>query len=328
MAIALNTSSDGGASWTDPVVLDRVPAGFYLDLSNVVADPANAGVAYAKWDKGDLLLTRNQYFARTADGGETWTRLPTLAGSTPDRVPIGGQLLVLGDGTLVNVAAELPPQPDFLICIATGNQDCVKGAYTATVRRLENPSAAGSTWSAPVQIPGAVGAIGVVGAGVAPDGNTLVAAWPQPSSSAEFQVMLSKSVDGGRSWTSGAAAGPTITGPVTKGNNGTPSKLSVSVATGGTVGVMFYDHRRDEGNNPPRATDVWLRYSRDYLEGGASWREEHIAGSFDKTTAPVQDVLADYNGITPFAAGFAVTFSAAEPMAATNTDIFFSVPIR
>jgi hypothetical protein len=36
----------------------------------------------------------------------------------------------------------------------------------------------------------------------------------------------------------------------------------LAINADGTVGVAFYDHRHDPGNEPPRVTDYWFRSSR------------------------------------------------------------------
>ncbi len=103
------------------------------------------------------------------------------------------------------------------------------------------------------------------------------------------------------------------------------------------MGIAFYDHRNDKANNPPKDTDYWLRTSHD---GGATWQETLLAGSFDETTAPSTDTtglpggpgfVGDYQGPAALDNGFAASFALAAPLPGANfklanppTDVFFS----
>jgi hypothetical protein len=176
--------------------------------------------------------------------------------------------------------------------------------------------------------------------------------------------MFCKSTDGGVSWSAPAMAGPSepglqeigvtysFTDPTTMQTtycSVISAGPSLAVAADGTVGVAFYDHRNDPGNNPPQVTEYWFRYSRD---GGETWQEltDHLAGPFDQTTAPSQDgrrhddrkngpgFLGDYQGIAQVAGGFAIVFTLAKPLSGANfalgpctytpkcapTDVFFT----
>jgi hypothetical protein len=58
---------------------------------------------------------------------------------------------------------------------------------------------------------------------------------------------------------------------------------TVEVTGDGIVTVMYYDFR----NNTPDTglpTDVWLTHSHD---GGQTWSEQHVYGSFNMENAPV-----------------------------------------
>jgi hypothetical protein len=130
-----------------------------------------------------------------------------------------------------------------------------------------------------------------------------------------------------------------------------PATPNLAVAADGTVGITFYDHRRDDpSNSPAKVTDLWFRYSADK---GETWQEQHVAGPFDHTQAPSTNAkpcppeppncpdgtlpgngngfVGDYQGIAAMPGGFAAVFALAQPLPGANfsllhppTDIFFS----
>jgi len=71
-------------------------------------------------------------------------------------------------------------------------------------------------------------------------------------------------------------------------------------------------------------TDVWFTQSSD---GGASWRQAHLAGPFNLRAAPLgSHGLGEYQGLAAFGGrGFAAIFTLAAPLAKDGpTDIFFA----
>ena len=103
--VHVQTSRDNGRTWSEPSFL----AGHHAvsDKPMVLADPYHAGVAYEIWrnqsfglpvgDRGRTLLL----FARTTDGGRTWTRPVRIARGRPSDFFGSPQLSVLRGGTLV-----------------------------------------------------------------------------------------------------------------------------------------------------------------------------------------------------------------------------------
>jgi uncharacterized repeat protein (TIGR01451 family) len=350
-AAVVNTSPDGGETWSPPKVLDTAAFPFALDAPNSLADPAKPGYAYAQWAESDNSLggLRHLTFARTEDGGATWEQQPLPI--PPGDLTAAGRLLFLPepapDGTLVNVFMAVPPQPGFSLGVLTGPE-------TLWATRSTDH---GSSWSVPVPIATAdADRLAIIGAAVGPDGKAIYVSWqradgsgssPAPAFCDEprscHSLMYSKSTDGGQTWQPerGLAVVP---GPSEAGDNGIPSAPSVAVTDDvtpdGVVGVAFYDHRNDvDNNNPPKVTDLWFRHSHD---GGNHWEEDHLAGPFDHTTAPSGSCALDYNntdpttpcsggvnfhgpgnlgayqGIAPIGAGFATAFALAKPLPGAN----------
>ncbi len=102
-------------------------------------------------------------------------------------------------------------------------------------------------------------------------------------------IALSKSTDGGRTWSAAVKVNATPAGVAAF----TPT---VRVAADGTVAVTYYDFRNNTAD-PGLPTDYWIIHSHD---GGETWAEEHVAGPFDMDTAPLARgrFLGDYQGLT------------------------------
>ncbi|MDP8929140.1 MAG: glycoside hydrolase [Actinomycetota bacterium] len=358
MAFLLNRSLDGGRTWTQPAKpLDTAAApctpvcrGTYLDTTHVVADPRRPGYAYAAWTKGDLVgeppaaTTRHHYVSHTEDAGNNWSEPSQVPLSQPDRFVPVGRLLALPDGTLVDVFSEVPASS--------------QGLTGPTKIMASRSSDLGSTWAPPVTIadPADLEHVVYPSAAVAPDGTIYVSWVDIDIGESGFALKYSKSTNGGSTWCEpgdncglGMVGEPITSPPATVGNTFLQAPRisqspALAVAADGTVGVAFYDHRNDPGNDPPKITDYWFRHSHN---GGQNWEaEQHIAGPFDKTSAPSGGARSggpgDLGGssIAPFAVGFATVFPLAQPRSGANftlgswatretspeisTDIFFS----
>jgi len=316
--VEVATSIDKGASWSAPVrlITDNNSINFN-DKESITADwrpVVGAGKAYATWIRGDLPGWDNispigaafsyayrglPMFSMTEDGGATWS---TPVSMTNSNIYVqGNQIVVLPDGTLVDVAAVL--------FRGSGVQP-TSTQYFWTAMISKN---GGKTWGAPIKIaplgtalltnpdiPNPTTFDETVRAGdylpdVAVDKNTgaIYMVFANNIGGGINHVMLTKSTDGGKQWST-----PVDVTPNTGANhsfNGT-----VEVTDDGVVAVMFYDFRNNTvGTLPdatPLVTDVWLTHSHD---GGASWSEQHVFGPFDMENAPVARgwFLGDYQGM-------------------------------
>ena len=325
--VEASTSADGGATWSAPVQLISDTTGVHFnDKQSITGDwrpGAGAGKAYATWIVGSLPGAENigpvgaghsfayggqPVFTKTTDGGATWSKPTTISNAVV--YVQGNQIVVLPDGTLVDVGAMLfkgsgiqpTPQAYFWTAFVSKNGGKTWGApikiaplgtQLLTNPDIPNPTSLNQTIRAGDYIPD-----------VAVDHATgaLYMVFADGISTGFDHVKLTKSTDGGKSWSTPVDV--TETPPLTHSFNGT-----VEVTADGTVAVMYYDLRSNTAA-PGLPTDVWLTLSQD---GGATWTEQHLYGPFDMENAPVARgwFLGDYQGMAAAGDDLVAFFSVA-----------------
>jgi len=129
-------------------------------------------------------------------------------------------------------------------------------------------------------------------------------------------VILSKSTDGGLTWSEPVKVGKNPAGV----DAFTPS---VHVSADGDVAVSYYDFR-NQTDAAGVETDFWFEVSSD---GGSTWAESRLTDtSFDITTAPVAPAsrgyfLGDYEGISSVGSRFTNLFVVTTGDLANRTDV-------
>jgi hypothetical protein len=332
-AILVSSSRDGGRTWGPIKTLQRdTTPTLFNDKESITADPTDPDLVYAVWDRLQsanpddpaVPFSGDTLFARSTDGGETWEPTRTILDFPDDSniQSLGNQIVVLGDGTLVNVLDLID-----------------QGTPLVAVQRSTDK---GVTWSEPILVDVLFSsAVTTQGGVIDPsDGHPVrtgdllpdAAADPRPGSStlyiawqdlrftllgaiANDQIVVASSTDGGRTWSDPRRA---------SANRDVQSFTgSVHVDPAGTLGVTYYDFTRDDPTGGPLDTDAWFTASRD---GGLTFtpRERLTEAPFDMRAAPDAEgfFVGDYEGLTWAKGTFVPVFVLANAGDAANpTDV-------
>jgi BNR repeat-like domain len=325
-------SEDGGLNWSDPVeVIRDLDANVFNDKQSITADPTDAGVVYAVWDR--LVFPASErasvisgfvtaafrgpaWFARSTDGGVTWEAAKQIYDPGQNDQTIGNQIVVLPDGTLVDVFNE----------IRNDNRGGHKGNNVALLLSTDQ----GVSWSQRIFVdrlgtifitdpetgdPVRTGDI-IPEVAVDPASGALYIVWQDARfSDGQFDsIAFSQSLDGGLTWSDPIKVNLTPTN-VPPGNQQafTPS---VHVAADGTVGLTYYDFRNNT-DAESLLTDYFLVHCHPADPGGctdaANWGDEvQITDtSFDMRLAPFANgfFTGDYEGLSSIGDSFTPFFS-------------------
>lgn len=301
-AVVAARSRDGGRSWSTPTTL--APPADGNEMPAVTASRTRPGRAYAVWAE---FATGAIRFARTDDHAAAWSAPVVVDPSITNAIDLVPRLVVLPDGTLVTVFARAEFVSGIGKVYATRSRDGGR-TWTAPVellaQRIETffDPETGEELPQP-QFPNVA---------VAPDGSIYVTVEANRSATAG-DVIVARSRDGGGSWTR-------VTSP---GIGAYAFEPAIAVDSRGTIGVTWYDLRNDRPGDSALSGEVWFASSRD---GGASWRETHVAGPTDLRSGALarQNRFGEYQGLAAIGRhGFAAVFTLAAPFATNGpTDVF------
>jgi hypothetical protein len=342
-AMLVMRSTNHGASWGNPTTLIRDESQNVLnDKNSMTADPNNSSFAYAVWDRlasptsgntnqrafeNSIDFSGDIWFSRTTDGGNSWEPARKIYKAGQVAQTIGNVIVVLPtsagfNGELVDVFTQIR---------AFKNNGDTRGAFISAIRSTDH----GATWTQKevtisrfprgiVRDPddGAAHRTGDLNAEAAVDPNTgaIYAVWQDSSFGPRSSIALSRSSDGGLTWSTPIKVNATPTNiPLGNQQAFTPY---VAVRGDSTVSVSYYDFRNntaDGGATTP--TDAWVVHCHAATEDctkSASWDEEirTTDSSFDSRQAPVARgfFLGDYEGLgtngTSFLPFFAISSSA------------------
>jgi hypothetical protein len=318
-AVVAAVSKDGGRSWSGPLPIATDQTGGF-DKEWITADPVHAGTAYAVWDNLLVDPTTGHYtgpslFSKTTDYGQTWSTPVAIAATGADEQSLGNQIRVdRGTGRLYDIYG-------FYSCT------CASIPQVAYVTSDDG----GASWSAQHVI-SAMLPVGVVQPGtgapvrsgsfpvsaISPTGQVYVAWQDSRFSGGSYdEIAISSTKDGGESWS--------VPQRVNRPTGRAAFTPSIAVSSSGTVGVAYYDLRRDNIFDAVFSADYWGTTSRDGMHFTG---DHHLAGSFDLLTAPFAFgfFVGDYEGLTAirndFVAVFAQTNCTTSGCESNPTDIY------
>lgn len=304
-AMSVARSTDHGATWSTPIVLRRDTSPNVLnDKNSITADPGSPSYVYAIWDRLEFPNEKAAaqagehaigyrgptWFARTTDGGASWQPAHIIYDPGQINQTIGNQIVVTGDGTLVD---------GFALIYNFKNAQKARGYNTAVLRSRDR----GATWSGAKIVspfvPGRVhdpttGAnvrtgdiIPEIAADPRAGSQTVYMVWQAVTPWSPSSVLFSKSTDDGQTWSDARVINTQAAVQAF-----TPS---IRVGSDGALTVTHYDFRNDT-SSARLDSDVWSIHSHD---GGANWTEDHVSGPFDMSTAAVARgyFVGDYEGL-------------------------------
>lgn len=307
MAEFVSTSATGGRTWTRPVtVIHDGGKNISDERPAVTADPLHPRVAYLVWDRQRTAPRAKAhsevFFSRTADGGKTWSPARSIYATPIGLQTSANQIVVLPNGTLVNVFNELKlgagsvhPRHDRIVAIRSSD-----GGRTwsrpITVARSFVAGVADPQTGQPVRVGDSFTSIAV---DPRPGTSTIYAVWGDArfTRGGMQQIALVKSTDGGRTWTDPVA--------ISKDWGAQAFVPAVAVNATGDMAVTYYSFNAGKRHGLALPTTYWVRLSKD---GGETWTpaEQVTAGAFDLRTAPFNSgfFLGEYQGLAGFGQSF------------------------
>ena len=142
-ALLASRSTNGGLTWSDPVVVRRDTApSVFNDKQSITADPTNAGLVYAVWDRlvfppgkrpsvvasfRSSAFKGPTWFARSTNGGLSWEPAREIYDPGQNDQTIGNQIVVQPNGTLVDILTEFNNE----------NTDKLRGATVRVLRSTD-----------------------------------------------------------------------------------------------------------------------------------------------------------------------------------------------
>jgi len=347
--LAVSKSTDGGLTWSDPILIIRDDNPRFLnDKESLTADPTDSNFVYAVWDRLDLppgtVINPERviglgfkgpfYFARSTDGGNTWEPARNIYDPGGNNQTIGHQVLVLPNGTLVDLFNEILNfrnddggiQFDFNLSLLRSSDKGV--SWSPNGRAIRAAKMLPRTLFTPPPF------IGVFDpetgdpvrtedvlpeVAVGPNGN-LYAVWQDSrfSNNGDFsnpnllidEIAFSQSTDGGNTWSMPVKINKTPTN-IALGNR-QAFVPSVDASADGTLAVTYYDFRNNNAQEDLK-TDYFVIHCHADCTNPNNWQNEIrlTKNSFDMRQAPDAGgfFVGDYEGLASDGNDFVTFFS-------------------
>jgi hypothetical protein len=327
-AMLVMRSVNSGMSWGNPTTLIRDESPNVLnDKNSMTADPNNSNFVYAVWDRlasptsgntnqnafeNSIDFSGDIYFSRTTNGGNSWepARKIYKAGQVAQTI---GNLIVVEpttggfNGELVDIFTQVR---------FFKNSGNTRGTFISAIRSTDN----GATWTSKevtisdfqrgiVRDPDdqAAHRTGDINAEAAVDPNTgaIYVVWQDRRFGPASSIALSRSTDGGLTWSAPIKVNATPTNASLPGNEQAFTPMVSVRGNDSTVAVSYYDFRNNTANGgattPTDAFIIHCHAATEDCTNPASWDEEikTTDTSFDSRQAPVARgfFLGDYEGL-------------------------------
>jgi hypothetical protein len=308
-AIVVSTSKNGGRSW--PTTRTLMASHEFDDKPSVTADPTRPNVAYAIWQESALGAPAT-LFARTSDGGATWSTPQPIMSRSGGATASGNIIVVDRKGRLYDVFDLVhPSSKPRTICgskrgrvrcvpFPVGQQPAAAPFFVSDIAVMRS-SNGGQSWSSPTAIaadlgsevtaptgPGLRTGVNLPTVAINESTGRLYVAWQDTRFTAgqTDQIVLASSRDGVR-WST-----PVV---VSGSSGGAAFDPNLAVNATGRVGLTYYELRAPT-HDKSFQTDFWFRSASDGIHFGTP---RHIAGPFDMRAAPLSGgyFVGDYVGL-------------------------------
>lgn len=349
-AMFVSKSTNGGDTWNAPIALidERSPADPKRqftggnDKNSITADPTDSHYVYAVWDRFqsppseravDIARIRAASYvqptvlSRTTDGGATWSKPTEILDSGTHAGTIGNVIAVTSsgvvlDGTMIFSDSGQRKLPFWGVAVVRSTDKGASWSKKPLIIATANPADPG-----PID-PGTGQPVraGFFDFATGPN-NTAYAVWTDDSLTPGIEsILFSQSADGGLTWSQPFAVNKTPR--AIRGADQQAFTPTVTVTSGGVVGISYYDFR-ENAPNVGSLTDMWLIRCTSACTNPASWSEVRVTPtSFDMSAAPFArgEFLGDYMGMTTSGSTFQ-PFFIQSPGASGPTDAYFaSIP--
>jgi hypothetical protein len=284
-AMLVMRSTDGGATWSNPITLkmDENP-NVLNDKNTLTADPNDSNFAYAVWDRlvsppgetpnpnafeNALAFRGPTWFSRTTNGGASWEAARLIFNPGTLNQTIGNQIVVLPDnaqfnGELVNVfdliqnRANRPPGRGFSIAvIRSSDQGASWSKRAITVDRHntfqglvvdpDDPNTATRLVRTGDIIPQVT---------VDPNSGAIYVVFQDSRFGPRSSIAFTQSLNGGLTWSPTIKINKTPTN-INLGNQQAFNPVA-SVLEDGTIGVRYSDFRNNTPDLATLGTDEFL----------------------------------------------------------------------
>ena len=286
-AMLVMRSTDGGATWGDPITLKRDENPNVLnDKNTLTADPNDSDFVYAVWDRlvsppgetptpqafeNAIAFRGPVWFSRTTNGGASWETARLIYQPGTLNQTIGNQIVVLPDnaqfdGELVDVfdliqnAANRPPGRGFSIQVirstdngATWSRRAITvdrhNTFQGLVIDPDDPN--------PATQPVRTGDI-IPQVTVDPNSGAIYIVFQDSRFGPRSSIAFTQSLDGGLTWSRTIKINQTPTN-ISLGNQQAFNPVA-SVLDDGTIGVRYSDFRANQATPAiePLSTDEFI----------------------------------------------------------------------